>query len=327
MTTRLTMLLAVVLACAIPSCMSNRHLVFFTNTTFGVEVGAKPTTGDPVSFVLGYKRQEGVIDPLSQGFEFITASTTGVNSDSLPSGVIATPAGFLVQKGASDSAHSVLAKVDLGASSGGTGAEAAQWFATGMAAEILAKQPGITAAVSGRERIEVVEPAKVVSLGGTAQWSQLEAVRTDVENAVNIGTLAANDQMEAQRLLKALDDLFAGEFRDPYPTYALAPIGNPTPTNYSVTMTTPSGTGFSALVTLKTLMEDSGKQATTALAKAVDDSAGNAQDETMKLMIVKHIQELEARDVRLVAAVETLPESATLVRFWASKIALTENDS
>lgn len=144
-------LLLVLYAGFVIGCASNHHLVFFTNTTIGLEVGSEPNTGTPAKFVLGYKRQEGVIDPLIPDYEFheykepntITGLTSGDTN------IVFTPAGVAAPKGSVTSPHSVLAKMNFGATGGGSGASAAQWFATGKAAELVAKSSGISGALSG----------------------------------------------------------------------------------------------------------------------------------------------------------------------------------
>jgi hypothetical protein len=106
-------------------CASNQHLVFFTNTTIGVEIGSEPASGSPAKFIVGYKRQEGVIDPLIPDYEFIpnsggtVAPTDTLNTLTSPengdTNIILTPQGTAIPKGQNNKAHSVLAKMNFGA--------------------------------------------------------------------------------------------------------------------------------------------------------------------------------------------------------------------
>lgn len=131
-------------------CASNHHLVFFTNTTIGLEVSSDPTGGSPAKFILGYKRQEGVIDPLIPEYEYIPADNGSMTEpENGDTNIVMTPKGTAIPKGSVTKSHSVLAKMNFGATGGGTGASAAQFFATGRAAELIAMAPGISGALSG----------------------------------------------------------------------------------------------------------------------------------------------------------------------------------
>ena len=148
---------------------ATRHsntMVFGTNTTFGIKVGA--ATGETPKIVVGYDRQEAVIMPL-----VANAKSTGERNLLQPcdmTGEIKLPAGskgyavhpcslVAFRDGAQDS-YSVLAsfgakfgaKVDTTAETNGG---LAQYFATGMAAQILALTGG----------------AAVVSVGDAAKAS------------------------------------------------------------------------------------------------------------------------------------------------------------
>ena len=105
----------------VSGCASNHHLVFFTNSTIGLEVGSEPNTGTPAKFILGYKRQEGVIDPLIPDYEFHShdGSEAIIEPTSGDTNIILTPAGVAAPKGSVTSPHSVLAKMNFGATGGG----------------------------------------------------------------------------------------------------------------------------------------------------------------------------------------------------------------
>ena len=122
------------------SCVSDRHLLFFTNTSFGLEVGGDPASGAP-KIAIGYKRQEGTVFPVYDVSEEFTGTT----------GLWGTP--VKVKGGLVDTAYSVIAKYAGGAQAGDAEMSNAQWFATGEAAKSLAVQPGIAGAVTGNARI------------------------------------------------------------------------------------------------------------------------------------------------------------------------------
>jgi hypothetical protein len=124
----------------------NRSLIFSTHTAAGVEVSVDParTTGAPAKLLIGYSRTEGVINPVydARGVEAPAEGSSGT-----------------VRRYREPEAYSVLAKFagTTGSSVAGgaadAGASVAQFFATGNAALILARQPGIAGAVSGSPEI------------------------------------------------------------------------------------------------------------------------------------------------------------------------------
>ena len=140
----------VLLLAGCTNSLVDRSLIFSTHTTAGVEISVSPSeTQSPVSLILGYKRFEGVINPVYHNLEGDSAAKS--------------PAGRTVSDYYRPNAYSVMAKLSgavtsnasvtstpkSGAPTIGAGISGGQWFATGLAAEILAKQPGIAAAVSG----------------------------------------------------------------------------------------------------------------------------------------------------------------------------------
>lgn len=118
----------------------NRSLVFFTNTTIGAEVSMDAAQGtSPVKVLAGYKRQEGTLNPVYDKAGLKTGTAAGNDKYR-------------------EKAYSVIAKIQSG--TGGSGGQdagvklsAAQWFATGEAAVLLAKAPGIAGAVTGNSKI------------------------------------------------------------------------------------------------------------------------------------------------------------------------------
>ncbi len=135
-----TCLLGVLGGCE--NSLLDRSLVFSTHTTLGLEVSISPAeTSAPARILMGYKRSEGVLNPVyhSDGAEPAEAGETG-------------------PKRYREKAYSVLAKIATDVSGkagvgdrGSTEAAMAlsQWFATGRAAELLAEQPGTPSALSG----------------------------------------------------------------------------------------------------------------------------------------------------------------------------------
>jgi hypothetical protein len=196
MTVQRVSLLACAMLCLLAGCQKDslldRSLIFSTHTTFGLEVSLQPTDAatTPVSIVIGYKRTDGVLNPVyhSEGIETPDVERTTSNetqpaetpgpgtvgpnpsADGKPpqAGVVpvSTPPTRLVQTTERtgrrpryrQDAYSVLAKFQGGAEgkvkeSAEAGMSIAEWFATGAAADILARQPGIAGAISGSSKI------------------------------------------------------------------------------------------------------------------------------------------------------------------------------
>lgn len=150
LSTRLARIAAlIVLSLAPPGCRENslldRSLIFSTHTAAGIELAVNPaqTTGAPAKLMIGYSRTEGVINPVydSRGVEAPAEGTPGI-----------------IKRYREPEAYSVLAKFAGSADADAAGAAQAgagvsQFFATGNAALILARQPGIAGAVSGSPEI------------------------------------------------------------------------------------------------------------------------------------------------------------------------------
>lgn len=135
----LVILLVPLLGCGTTS----KNLIFFTNTSIGVDVGSDPTSGTPVKAVIGYKRQEGVLNPVYDESERVQ------DRDDQGKLISTTSKGKL-----RDQAYSVIAKYQGSAeASANVDMSSAQWFATGLAAEKLADAPGIAGAVTGSAKV------------------------------------------------------------------------------------------------------------------------------------------------------------------------------
>jgi hypothetical protein len=165
----------------------DRSLIFFTNTTTGLEISSSGTSSDPVKIVMGYKRQEGVINPV---FDNTEGGTGGPNQDARFRG----------------EAYSVIAKYQGGADANAGnvkgGSTNGQWFATGEAAKTLAAQPGIAAAVTGSAAVGEVaaKQAEAVNKQNVSLETQADAVDKIVAK------FKAGDDLRKLQIIKAATD-------------------------------------------------------------------------------------------------------------------------
>ena len=163
---------------------ATRHsnaLVFGTNTSLGIKVGAEASQTPGI--LVGYSRQEAVVVPLVANVE----DATGVGGDGTPlnrlkpcdlTRAVATsgapfavhPCSLVAVNGKAMDSYSVLASFganfDLGTHDGTAKGGLAQYFATGMAAQLLATMGG----------------ASVVAVGSAATASALKT--PDAEQAI-----------------------------------------------------------------------------------------------------------------------------------------------
>ena len=153
------------IGCTLAGCKNSlidRSLIFATHTTAGIEISVNPTeaAAGPVTLVMGYRRFEGVMNPVFYNHD---AATSG----SAPEGTSVASLGVLDDAPVSrlrshrevedyylPEAYSVLATFDGNAkASAGNQAEASgaimQVFATGAAAKIAAANPDAIRALSG----------------------------------------------------------------------------------------------------------------------------------------------------------------------------------
>lgn len=141
---------------------ATRHsntMIFGTNTSFGVKVGT--TTAQVPTIIVGYDRQEAVIMPLVANTDDdgtfqkpcdVSADITVTNGE----GPLVHPCLLAATNGASTDSYSVLASFgasfDASTQAGGNlGAKGglAQYFATGIAAQILATKGGASVVAVG----------------------------------------------------------------------------------------------------------------------------------------------------------------------------------
>jgi len=137
----------------------DRSLIFSTHTTLGVEVSASPAeSGEPLKLIIGYKRTEGVMNPVYHSMGIETADeeeTTVLNTGHSETKTIAAKGRRPRYR---EEAYSVIAKFSGDAGTSAKGAaegkiSVAQWFATGEAAKTLANQPGIAGAITGSSEV------------------------------------------------------------------------------------------------------------------------------------------------------------------------------
>jgi hypothetical protein len=124
-------------------------MIFATNTTFGLKAGT--STGQVPEVVVGYDRQEAVILPLvantgSDGpANLLTpcdlATDVVVNGEAQ---FAVHPCSLVATNGSAQDSYSVLASFGASYDAGGSGARGglAQYFATGIAAQVLAAKGG-----------------------------------------------------------------------------------------------------------------------------------------------------------------------------------------
>ncbi len=307
-------------------CMSAQHLVFFTNTTIGVDIGSKPATGDPVRFVLGYKRQEGVVDPMMTGYEKFDITMPA--DATKPDGVIVGTDGVLVPGAVAATAHSVIAKLNFGAGGGGGDASVAQWFATGEAARVLASQPGIAAAVSGRERVEVVGKGVTLASGVGANLSTIHTLYTSVKALLAApGDMDAASQSRGHAILARLDALDSGAFRDDdFPRWRMPVKGT---VDLASRYPLPTGAlDFENVVHYLNDLDEALNRAGVVLgtsdmkddAKVQSSQANQALADADRKKIVDEQGKLRARHTNLLERVESDPAVPELVDFWTEHV-------
>ena len=162
----------------------DRSLIFATRTTIGVEVSASPAeTGTPAEIVIGYKRFEGVLNPVycSDGTE-----------------IVASPDGGTAVPRYRPEAYSVIAKlqgqIKGTASPAGAAVYGAQWFATGEAATKMAEHPAFAVVMTDNPQI-AAEAVRIAD-----RQMELEAI--------------ANTSIDSVSLRRELDQLMEKQLRD-----------------------------------------------------------------------------------------------------------------
>jgi hypothetical protein len=133
----------------------NRSLLFYTQTNVGIEVGVDPAQQSG-KVLIGYKRAEGVVNPVYIPPEKTTEHEKDECGNITKTTI--TRAGGEADKVYRKEAYSVMAKIAGEANGRGSTGQAgeveaagkiAQWFATGEAANHLAKNEYAAAALTG----------------------------------------------------------------------------------------------------------------------------------------------------------------------------------
>ncbi len=253
---------AIAVCCLTAGCensLLDRSLVFFTNTTIGIEVSVSPSDATaPVKLIIGYKRAEGVLNPVyhSQGVEApvtsdeaeaLTGGSSYTDKDASKSGSssyskkwskrVPIAGGPKTIRRYRTEAYSVIAKIAgevqaKAADSADARLSVAQWFATGEAAIILAKQPGIAGAVTGSS--EIAKAAAKQRLGApeldgvnlTYATLFLQAVYKGLYSmAYPLPTDDWRPDRRAKQLVIKLNALAAEALPETYLTYDFDPPG------------------------------------------------------------------------------------------------------
>jgi len=133
--------------------------------------------------------------------------------------VVITRDGYFYKKGVRDEPHSVIAKMNFGATGGGSAeTNAAQWFATGKAAERLAENPATPAAISGNPQ---VGPQKELNLSKNNVRQIFSVIRSTYyafdEYIINEG----KDDKVAFELKARLDTIDSDTYRVPFKYYLI----------------------------------------------------------------------------------------------------------
>lgn len=188
---------ALTLAMLLPGCVqATRHsntMLFGTNTKFGLSVGTTPANIPEIN--VGYSRQEAVVLPLVANVA--DNGTVQTPCDMSSGGVGAEKSKFAVHpcslvavKAEALDSYSVLASfgADFDGSANADGSKAkgglAQYFATGMAAQLLAFNGGASVVAVGEAAIKAAEQeppdasAVKALFGGESAFVQGTAMRT-----------------------------------------------------------------------------------------------------------------------------------------------------
>ena len=209
----LGVIVGVALATQLMAACANvdRSLIFFTNTTTGLEVSTGSASTDPVRIIVGYKRQEGVLNPVydKDGIDIVSKDTSGHPVERV--------------KKYRDEAYSVIAKYQGGASAGAGGASASstngQWFATGRAATLLAEQPGIAGAVTGNSAVAdaAAKQAQTLKITDATREANLSLLINVDEGMERLGKDGDKDAQALRDRLVALD---AAPYRPDFIAYS-----------------------------------------------------------------------------------------------------------
>jgi len=152
---------------ALGACNTTPHndvLIFGTDTSVGVDVGANATSGGTPQISIGYQRKEAVWMPLLANARH---ASNQENSGNLYEG----------QSSGSTDAYSVFASfgAELEGGAGTAKVGLAQFFATGIAAQKMAENPSsvlaltVKGAEQGKADAQAVEKAALASRPGKGE--------------------------------------------------------------------------------------------------------------------------------------------------------------
>jgi hypothetical protein len=156
-----------VLGLASGCVQATRHsntMYFGTNTTFGIKAGA--ATGQVPEVIVGYDRQEAVIMPLLANTSEANDPADRLSPCDVTESMVGAqgryavhPCSFVAFRGGSQDSYSVLASFGATFSADTNVAPSAegglaQYFATGMAAQILAAKGGAALVSTGEAAVE-----------------------------------------------------------------------------------------------------------------------------------------------------------------------------
>lgn len=249
----------------------DRSLIFSTHTTLGLEIAVSPAeTSSPAKILIGYKRTEGVINPVYHSKGITPAKKEETTQDSAGKKTITTENGAARYR---PEAYSVIAKIhgEVGAKAADTAEgtmSVAQWFATGQAAKILAGQPGIAGAVSGSSEIgeaaarEARFAAKLEGLNEDYAFMALGIIYKALKEL-------PKDDTKAEEYVSKLDKIANTITSGIYRSYDFDDTASPKVLNESIADA--ETTGLDGLISLHAGLETSKKN----LAKALDTSSFN----------------------------------------------------
>lgn len=309
------MVLCICLVLLLQGCASNPHLLFFTNSSIGVDISVEQSQ-TPVKFIVGYKRQEGVLDPLGQGYAFEKGVFKN-QSTSVINGIIQTKDGYFYPKGVKEDAHSVIAKMNFGATGGGSAeTSAAQWFATGKAAEELAKNPSTPAAIAGDSKIQL---SKKVNLNTGNKIRNLTILKLINKSTEEYLSDSGKSDKDAQLIKSNLDELDAGEFKTQFKKIQIVEK-KLVETVYPDSVKPKS---FDNVINYIEIIVASYKVAESAIANngiTVDGTNFLKDDEAKKKELLKTIDDYKNRSSLLLGVLENNENVHKLVDIYTNKI-------
>ncbi|MCK5941230.1 MAG: hypothetical protein KAI24_04600 [Planctomycetes bacterium] len=236
------------------------NLYFLSVQRFGVEASASdPTTNGMPKVNIGYESFKGTINPVK-------------NKD-----------GTLRNR-----AYSVLGITDAGAASGDTNMTASEWFATGVAADLLADNPATPAALAGTASLtpEVLERATQRQLAQT--YESIDSAYTYLS-----GLPDADQSREDKAVLAGMDALHT--LVDGFTFQQFAADGSRSP--YSV----PGGNDWSRVTTVRMDLSNSITHAYNRSTNGPDAAAKQAAADA-RVALINRRAELDRKILGATAA-------------------------